>query len=523
MKNILVSVEKNSLVFSKYIKDVDTEDLNKTNVIDIKNLKFTEQYIIDNIELVSMYFNCIIVKFEINKAIIKSLDIAPTVLILIKRLTKINYISFSEDKELTYTISSLLLENNNLEKIDCYSLPNIMFYRFAKDQIETRSEILSTSKFLVWNKIHTYSDLFNKERIVIEEELNESDLPALIHFLDNNKNLKKVELKKYSRKNLLGIIYHLNQNNLRRVNILIYEDKETTNDIISDMKLFDKLIKKYNVNIKIKYSKEYKQKNEIKELNIVMLKYILIICLIAGIGLFIAYKLLEKKDMDNIEKNIEKIEKNITDNLVGSDNLEIGDLEDSNSTNSYYQSYSKVYNELKSINSDTIGWISVANTKVNYPVVQTTDNEYYLNHAFDKSKNIAGWIYVDYRNNMDNISKNTIIYGHSIKNGTIMFSSLIKTLNSNWYNNEENLNINFSIKGQDVNWKIFSIYTIEKTNDYLYTDFSTDDEYFSFINKLQSRSIKNFDSHINKDSKILTLSTCYKDDSQRLVIHAYMN
>ena len=52
----------------------------------------------------------------------------------------------------------------------------------------------------------------------------------------------------------------------------------------------------------------------------------------------------------------------------------------------------------------------VNNTNINYPIVQTTNNDYYLNHAYDKTKNMAGWLFADYRNNMDDIDKNTIIF-----------------------------------------------------------------------------------------------------------------
>ena len=64
-------------------------------------------------------------------------------------------------------------------------------------------------------------------------------------------------------------------------------------------------------------------------------------------------------------------------------------------------------------NQETVSWITVNGTNINYPVVQHSDNEYYLNHSFDGSENSAGWIFLDYRNNIENTEKNTIIYGHS--------------------------------------------------------------------------------------------------------------
>ena len=66
-------------------------------------------------------------------------------------------------------------------------------------------------------------------------------------------------------------------------------------------------------------------------------------------------------------------------------------------------------------------------TNINYPVVQTNDNEYYLGRAFDKSKNDAGWVFMDYRNDVNNLSDNTIIYGHGRLDKTV-FGSLKNAL-----------------------------------------------------------------------------------------------
>lgn len=527
MNKILISVDKNCLNFSKYNREISSENLNNTNVINTKNLKFTDEYIMENIELMCTFLNLVILKFKINKAIIKSLEIAETVLTLINKLDSIDDIKFTEDKELTYTVCNLLLENKNLINIECYKLPIIMFYKFDNDIIETRCEILSKSEFIKINDINTFSDVFNKDKITIGEYLTNEDVNDLICFLNNNKNLKKIELKKYNKKNLEATLTLLKENNLKNINIIIYEDNTTTKNILGDIKLFDKLNKEYSVNIKIKYSKEYKKENRVKELNIIMLRNTIIVCMIISILLFIAYKLLEKNNTNSIEENIDTITEKVEEvtNNENSNNIEevnqINDPKDQY-ISSYYINYSKVYDELIKINEDTVGWLTVNNTKINYPVVQSKDNDYYLNHAYDKTQNNIGWIFVDYRNNMDAISQNTIIYGHSMVKSGLMFSTLEKFADSEWYNNQNNLEISFSIKGKEIKWKVFSIYTIETTNDYLYTDFNNEDTYINFINMLKNRSIKNFNVDVNSSDKILTLSTCYKDDNYRIVIHAVM-
>jgi len=260
VNKILISVEKEFMSFSKYNRSVNEENLNNTNVIDVKSLKFTEVYINENIDLVSTFINLILLKFKLNKVIIKNMEIAETTLKLLNNLSVVNSVVFKENKELTYTISSLLLENKNLDQIECFSLPEIMFYRFEKNIIKTRCEIFSTSNFFKINNISTYSEIYNKDKIIIDEYLNQNDVDDMVYFFSNNINLKKIEFKRYSNQNLITILKFLKQNGVKKVSIILWENELTTNDLLNDVKHFEKINKEYNVNIKIKYSKKYKEK-----------------------------------------------------------------------------------------------------------------------------------------------------------------------------------------------------------------------------------------------------------------------
>lgn len=173
-------------------------------------------------------------------------------------------------------------------------------------------------------------------------------------------------------------------------------------------------------------------------------------------------------------------------------------------------------NKLKTFNPDTIGFIKVMGTNINYPFVQTLDNDYYLNRSYDKTYNNAGWIFLDYRNNEFN-DKNTIIYGHGRINGT-MFGSLKDTLKSSWQNNKDNYIIKISTEKENSIWQIFSVYKIATTSDYLETSFS-DNEFESFINLIKGRSSYNFETNVTNEDKVLTLSTCY-NDNDKMVVHA---
>lgn len=178
------------------------------------------------------------------------------------------------------------------------------------------------------------------------------------------------------------------------------------------------------------------------------------------------------------------------------------------------------FDELLRKNSNTVGWIKVENTKVNYPVVQTTNNDYYLNHAFNNTKNASGWIYADFRADFVNFGKNTIIYGHNLTNRT-MFGSLVETQRYYWYTNPNNKYIKISTPTANTVWVIFSTYTIEPTTDYLRTNFENH-SYSEFLNTMRGRSIYDFGVDVSENDKILTLSTCNDTGTKRIVVHAKM-
>ena len=191
------------------------------------------------------------------------------------------------------------------------------------------------------------------------------------------------------------------------------------------------------------------------------------------------------------------------------------DFNESKSTSRELQN-NAIYDLIKK-NPDTVGYLKVPNTIIEYPVVKTDNNKFYLKHDFYKKSNVYGWIFADFKNEFPILSQNTIIYGHNTSIG-IMFGDLINLLNKEWYENEENKYIYFSTTEQNYKFQIFSVYKINTTNDYLDIDY---DE--NFIEMIKNRSFMDFNVEIN-DEKIITLSTCYNSSSSnvKLVIHAKM-
>jgi len=179
------------------------------------------------------------------------------------------------------------------------------------------------------------------------------------------------------------------------------------------------------------------------------------------------------------------------------------------------------FSDLIAKNNETVGWIKVNNTNVNYSVVQHNDNEYYLRHDFNKKYNINGWVYADYRDDFEYFGSNTIIYAHNMTDRS-MFGSLVWCLKDSWYTNSENHYIKMSTPKANTVWKIFSIYTIKPEVYYLRTYFESEEEHKTFIDNLTDRSIYDFQEDVSVNDKILTLSTCTDDGTKRVVIHAKM-
>lgn len=259
-----------------------------------------------------------------------------------------------------------------------------------------------------------------------------------------------------------------------------------------------------------------KLKNIIPILLMIVFGVILIISIIKIIGW--------NKDNDNTSKQIEIVQDEAKiEEVEDDDNTEIIEQPIKVPKSNPYWDYIKMnminvdFTELKKINNDVKGWIQVNGTNINYPFVQASDNKYYLNHSFNKSLNYAGWVFLDYRNNLTN-NKNTIIYAHGRIDKT-MFGSLRNILSSGWLNNSNNYVVKLSTEKENTLWQVFSVYHIPTTSDYIQTEFSSDDEFLQLITKLKDRSMFNFNTDVNSNDNILTLSTCYSD-TEKVVLHA---
>lgn len=184
------------------------------------------------------------------------------------------------------------------------------------------------------------------------------------------------------------------------------------------------------------------------------------------------------------------------------------------------------FESLIELNSDVVGWISIPNTPIDYPVTQTTNNSYYLHHNINKESNSSGCPFVDYRNVIKpgELSRCTLIYGHHRRNGT-MFAKLKNYNDIEFY--KENPVIRFDTVYDRNEWVIFANLRTStqassgKTYQYIRTEFKDDEDFMDFVSDLRERSLIDTPVDVNADDEILLLSTCsYERSGWRLIIAA---
>lgn len=537
----MFKITKNLLVVSILKKDTIKENLNNTNIIDTKELVFSKDYIIDNLDLVSSFLNVVIIKRSVNKVSIRDYSIISLIIKIINDIPSVEELYIKPDKQINYKIFMELLENKYLKVLEVYDIPKYLLERLDLNKnlvIKTRTEIFFISQFMSNNNLNTYSDIYYKKIININNIFTEDDINDLEIFVNINNYLKVININKFSSSVLKYIIRLLSDNNKNNIKIIILEEGNNLNDIyhsLDNIKIdYDKYFKENNIKFKINYSLEFKRKNLFKQVNLNFIKICILGVIILSVtlmGLNYYKNYAQANDIKKIEAELKNIIKQIDDEYDFNDQdpeydyidgevpKDITTTTKKTYVSSYYKNYDKVFDTLLKINNDTKGWLTVNNTRIDYPVVQASDNEYYLNRDYNKYKNSMGWIFMDYRNNIDTLNQNTIIYGHNITAG-IMFGTLRYTMNSSWHTKTNNQVITFNTINSAYKWQIISIYKIPNTTDYLTTSFYTKEDYQIFLDLIVGRSIHNFNQSITTNDKILTLSTCDNRGQDRLVVHA---
>lgn len=251
-------------------------------------------------------------------------------------------------------------------------------------------------------------------------------------------------------------------------------------------------------------AKHGKKNTKFKKIILILITIIFITCIIyISVYFYNSYK-----------------DKNINDNILNNVNV------DSTKVTEQKTERMLQLEELQKENSEIVGWLEIEGTNINYPVLQGTDNEFYMKNNYKKEKSKNGSIFLDKSYNWDIPSSNLLVYGHNNKNGT-MFQDLLKYKKEDFY--KEHTKIKFTTNKEDSVYEIMSVfysrvyYKNEKNvfRYYYFVNAENEQEYNYFVNNAKKASI--YDTGITAEygEQLLTLSTCsYHTEDGRFVVVA---
>ncbi|NOU94523.1 class B sortase [Paenibacillus sp. LMG 31456] len=177
------------------------------------------------------------------------------------------------------------------------------------------------------------------------------------------------------------------------------------------------------------------------------------------------------------------------------------------------------FHGLLTVNPDITGWLKIADTLIDYPIVRAEDNEYYLSRNYKREDAKAGSIFMDFRNDVTTDSSNTILYGHRMKDGS-MFGDLKKYMNRDFFETHRRISYDTLYASYDV--EVFSVYYTTTDFNYIETEFSGPEDRLQFYDSIRQRSMYKSEDTLTEQDRLLTLSTCdYTLDPNegRLVVH----
>lgn len=178
---------------------------------------------------------------------------------------------------------------------------------------------------------------------------------------------------------------------------------------------------------------------------------------------------------------------------------------------------------LQSQNSDLVGWLSISDTNINYPLMQTINSpQYYSRRNFDKRYSQAGLPYLDYRSSLD--SSNLYIYAHNMSDGS-MFNNLLNYQDEAYLMDHRYIELS-TIKEKRL-YEILAIKVVKLANssdvpmEYLGVNFEDEQEFYNYLNSLKDNALYFDTSPLASDTALLTLSTCINNNAnQRFIVVA---
>ena len=249
-------------------------------------------------------------------------------------------------------------------------------------------------------------------------------------------------------------------------------------------------------------------------------------CVLAGIGI---YKYIEEQNAGN---GYDRIRNAVvrTGTAAGTAGTEEGSLteEDPEAGESAETETPEIpidFEALWEINPEAYAWITIPGTEIDYPIVQSeTDNAYYLTHTIEREEGAEGAIFTENYNEKDFEDPNTVIYGHNMRNGS-MFQGLHNYMDRAFF--DENREVLIYLPDKILHYEIFAAYLYDDRHLLESFDFEKEDVFAAYLNRIFSiRDMNSFidtDMEVTAEDRIITLSTCYSNESdQRYLVQAVL-
>lgn len=243
------------------------------------------------------------------------------------------------------------------------------------------------------------------------------------------------------------------------------------------------------------------------------------ICLCITLGCIVYlgnYFLKAKRSQDNVKSIKDMI---LTDSSESTEEPEFIDVNG--------RLVQKKYSELYEANPDFIGWITIPDTKVDYPVMQhMEENEYYIDRNFEQEYDASGLPFLDVQCSFTEPTDNMLIYGHNMKAGT-MFSGILSYNSQEFYENHKSFTFN-TIDG-DGEYEVIAafysqVYPMEDTEHFKYYQFfdaASEEEFNAYVEQVKALTPYEIDATAKYGDSLITLSTCsYHTEDGRFAVVA---
>jgi sortase B len=175
------------------------------------------------------------------------------------------------------------------------------------------------------------------------------------------------------------------------------------------------------------------------------------------------------------------------------------------------------FDKLRAINPDIVGWIRIDGTSIDYPIVQTDNNETYLDTDFEGKKNASGAIYLDYESEPDFSSRHNLLYGHHMKNGT-MFKDIVKYKDETFYKEHQKITIYTPEREYDL--RPISVLYTDASGERRKTRFDSEESFKAYVDEMTKNGLFYQKPESSMESLWSFVTCSYEFPDARTILYA---